>query len=186
MKILALGHRQQTGKDTLANFMVTRIRLNNRRLNVQAAGFADELKDTCYRLYSWAGVKRKEHYEINPKERTVVLPLLGITVRQLWINVGNHMRQYDPNVWVKALLTRPGVDVMIIKDLRFPNEVQNVKEHGGNIVKVTRQGSPIVTDGADDPLASYEEWDLTLDNDGTMEELSRKADMLVDTFLKFN
>jgi hypothetical protein len=73
MKILALGHRAQTGKDTLSGFMATEIRLTNKKVNVQVAGFADELKDFCYKMYSWAGLKRKEHYETHPEDKKLVL-----------------------------------------------------------------------------------------------------------------
>jgi hypothetical protein len=182
MQILALGHRQQTGKDTLAGFIATRVRLTSRKLNVQVAGFADELKDTCFRLYSWAGIQRKEHYERFPADKEVFLPALGKTVRQVWIEVGNHMRQYDVNVWVRALLTRPLVDVMIVKDLRFPHEVGLVRQAGGAVIKVTRASAPEIDDDADVGLKGFEDWDLIVDNDGTKEELNQKADLIVSSF----
>lgn len=181
MKIVAFGHRAQTGKDTLASFMATHLRLTNRRINVQVAGFADELKDACYKLYSWAGLKRKEHYEKNPADKNVILAN-GKTVRQLWIEVGNHMRQYDPDVWVRALLTRPQVDILLVKDLRFPNEYEMVKGLGGHCVKVEREDVPVLTDEADTALAGQEEWDLIVDNNGDKQLLNRKAQMLVETF----
>jgi hypothetical protein len=181
MKIVAFGHRAQTGKDTLAGFMATLLRLTNRRVNVQVAGFADELKDFCYKMYAWSGLKRKEHYEKNPGDKNVVLSD-GKTVRQLWIEVGNHMRQYDPDVWVRALLTRPQVDILLVKDLRFPNEFNMVKELGGHCVKVIRDNVPVLNDEADTALASQEEWDLIVDNNGDKQLLNRKAEMLISTF----
>jgi hypothetical protein len=181
MKIVAFGHRAQTGKDTLSGFMATRLRLTNRRVNVVVAGFADELKDACYKWYSWAGLKRKEHYENNPGDKNVVLAN-GKTVRQLWIDVGNHMRQYDPDVWVRALLTRPQVDILLVKDLRFPNEFNMVKELGGHCIKVIRESVPVLNDEADTALATQEEWDLIVDNNDNKDQLYRKAGMLIDTF----
>jgi hypothetical protein len=182
MKILALGHRAQTGKDTLSGFMATEIRLTNKKVNVQVAGFADELKDFCYKMYSWAGLKRKEHYETHPEDKKLTLPAIGKTVRQLWIDVGNHMRQYDGDIWVRGLLTRPQVDILIVKDLRFPNEFEMVKKLGGHCVKVIREAVPVLTDDADTALADCTEWDLIVDNDGDKKELHRKAGMLIDTF----
>jgi hypothetical protein len=182
MKILALGHRAQTGKDTLSGFMATQIRLTNKKVNVQVAGFADELKDACYKWYSWAGLKRKEHYETNPQDKNTYLPALGKTVRQLWIEVGNHMRKFDNDVWVRALLTRPQVDILIVKDLRFPNEFAMVKQLGGNCVKITRESVPVLTDEADTALDGCADWDLVVDNDGDKKELHRKAGMLIDAF----
>jgi len=182
MKIVAFGHRAQTGKDTLSGFLATNLRLTSRKINVQVAGFADELKDASYKWYSWAGLKRKEHYETNPQDKNIVLQPLGKTVRQLWIEVGNHMRQYDPDVWVRALLTRPQVDILLVKDLRFPNEFNMVKELGGYCVKVIRDDVPVLNDEADTALKDCEDWDLIVDNNGNKDQLNRKAKMLIDTF----
>lgn len=182
MKILALGHRAQTGKDTLAGFMATQIRLTNRKVNVQVAGFADEMKDFCYKMYSWAGLKRKEHYETYPEDKNTILVPLGKTVRQLWIEVGNHMRAYDNDVWVRALLTRPQVDTLIVKDCRYQNEFDMVKKLGGNCVKIIRDNVPVLDNVADNALESCSDWDLVVDNNGDKAELHRKATMLVETF----
>lgn len=182
MKILGFGHRAQTGKDTLSGFMATEIRLHNRKVNVQVAGFADELKDACYKWYAWAGLKRKEFYETNPGAKNDILVPLGKTVRQLWIEVGNHMRKYDNDVWVRALLTRPQVDILIVKDMRFPNEFEMVKQLGGSCVKITRDCVPVLDDEADTALAGCSEWDLIVDNDGSKQELMTKAKMLIDAF----
>jgi hypothetical protein len=181
MKIVAFGHRAQTGKDTLSGFMATQLRLTRRGINVVVAGFADELKDFCYKMYSWAGLKRKEHYEKNPQDKNVILAN-GKTVRQLWIEVGNHMRGYDPDVWVRGLLTRPQVDVLLVKDLRFPNEFKIVRELGGWCIKVVRDDVPVLNDEADTALAGETEWDVIVDNNGDMGQLYRKAEMLIDSF----
>lgn len=180
MKIVAFGHRAQTGKDTLAKFMATQLRLIKRGINVQVAGFADEMKDACYKWYAWAGLKRKEHYEAHPEEKNTVLQPLGKTVRQLWIAVGNHMRKFDDDVWVRALLTRPQVDVLIVKDMRFPNEFKMVKELGGTCIKIERDGVPILTDEADTALANCTEWDMIVDNNDDKQLLNKKAIMLVE------
>ncbi len=181
MKIIALGHRQQTGKDTLAGFIATNVRCVSSKKNVQVAGFADELKDVCYRLYAWAGMMRKEHYEIHPEDRSKVLKN-GKTVREIWIDVGNHMRKYDENVWVKALLTRPGVDVLIIKDLRFMNEVKAVKAHEGVVIKVIRLGQPEIDDDADKVLKDFVGWDLVVENNTTRAALNEHAKIITNLY----
>ena len=182
MKILALGHRKQTGKDTLARFIASRLRLNNRGLNVIVAGFADELKDTVYRLYGWAGVKPKEYYEAHQAEREVILPQIGMSYRAKLIQIGNHTRAIDECVWSNALLKKLNVDVLIIKDLRFPHEITQVHSCGGHVVKVVRPGIPEDTDGADEPLATFNEWDHIVVNDGDLNKLNQAADFLIQKF----
>jgi hypothetical protein len=180
MKIIALGHRAQTGKDTLAGFLMTELRLAKRGMNIQVAGFADEMKDFCYRMYAWAGLKRKEHYESHPEDKKVVLTPLGKTVRDLWIEVGNHMRKYDDDVWVRALLTRPQVDILIVKDMRFPNEAAWVDKLGGFKVKVTRDSAEVLDNVADNALDGYDKWNWMIENDGDKHELMRQAGKLIN------
>lgn len=151
-------------------------------MNIVVAGFADELKDTCYRLYSWTGLKHKEYYEQFPLEKETLLPALNMTVRDLWIKFGNHCRQYDSGIWVKALLTKPQVDVMIIKDMRFPNEVACVKQLNGHCIKVNRPSQIKQNDGADDPLEDYANWDHVVDNLGTLNDLNDHAQNLIGLF----
>jgi hypothetical protein len=179
MKIVAFGHRAQTGKDTLCGFMTTQLRLVKRGVNIQVAGFADELKDFAYRMYAWAGLKRKEYYEQHPEAKNDYLAPLGKTVRTLWIELGNHMRKYDGDVWVRAILTRPQVDILLVKDLRFPNEFKMVKELGGHCIKVERADVPVLTDEADTALADCTAWDLIVDNNGDKQLLNKTASGLI-------
>lgn len=182
MKIIAFGHRAATGKDTLAGFLATQLRLNNRKLNIQVVGFADELKDVCYRLYAWAGMKRKEHYEQYPNDKNVMLVPLNKTVRTVWIEVGNHMREYDKNVWIKAMLNKPDIDILIIKDARYLNEIEAIIEHNGVTVKVVRDSVPVLDDVTDNALADYTGWDLVVENNGTLNQLNDWAGKLITRF----
>lgn len=117
----------------------------------------------------------KDYYERNPLTKETILTTINKSARQVWIDIGNHMRKYDENVWVKALLTKPNVDILIIKDLRFPNEAKQVLDHNGILLKVTKPGSPIIADGADDPLEDWTNWQAIIENTGTLHDLNQKA-----------
>lgn len=181
MKIFALGHRQRTGKDTLAKFIETVIRTRTKGKNIQVVGFADVLKDVCFNMYAHLGLCRAQFYELNPDFREKPLSN-GKTPRQIWIEVGNHMRQYDENIWVNAVLNKPNVDVLILKDLRFPNEVLKVQERGGTLIKVTRPNQPIVDDAADTPLVEFDGWNEVVVNDQGLEQLMEIANRLVNKY----
>lgn len=50
-------------------------------------------------------------------------------------------RKLDPNVWVKATITkitRDKPDLAIITDCRFPNEVEAIQNIGGKVIRLTR------------------------------------------------
>lgn len=92
------------------------------------------------------------------------------------------MRAIYPDIWVDtlfedyALSTPAGGSVLIIPDVRFPNEVKAIRERGGILVKVTAPGVPEDTDGADDVLADYDGWDFTIANDFTERTINRHAE----------
>lgn len=176
MKIIALGHRSRMGKDTFATFIATQLRLKRNRINVKIVGFADPLKDTCTQLYGWAGVQRKEYYEEHPEARDIVLLDLGFTVVDLWIKVGMMMRAVYQDTWVNSLYhEHRKVDVLVIKDLRFENEVQSVIDRKGLLVKIHNPRTPYRSSPADEPLEAYKSWNTTIVNDGDLPALHEKA-----------
>jgi hypothetical protein len=50
-------------------------------------------------------------------------------------------RKLDPDVWVKATISkivREKPDIAIITDCRFPNEVESIQNIGGKVLRLTR------------------------------------------------
>lgn len=176
--IIAFGHRKNVGKDTCAKYLATIIKTEIRGINLQRYGFADELKDQCYRLYSWAGMKTRQHYEEHPHEKSMFLSAIGKTVRQVWIDYGALVvREVYSNTWIDFLLNRPGCHVMLITDLRFENEFDRVHQLGGILVKVENPNVSYTDDEADRPLRNKpdNEWDYVINNDGTLSDLYTKV-----------
>lgn len=181
MKIIAFGHQKRVGKDTCARFVATQLRLEYGMRNVQKKGFADEVKVQCYTLFAWAGLQPGHYYEEqeNMHKREEVLPLIGLTPRQLWIGHGMACRTYYENIWVDYLLKGTKADFLIVSDLRFPNEAASIQALGGSVVKITRPEIPHTSDAADDPLLTYNGWDHHIINDGTQCQLMEKVDSLL-------
>ena len=180
MKILALGHRKRTGKDTFARFLVTYLRTHTRNLNIQKAGFADKLKDICHQMFNWAGLMDGLYYDANPDQREMPLPKIGKTPREIWIAVGNEFRNVYEHVWIDYLLNKQNCDILIVTDLRYPNEFNRVKQLGGLCCKVVRPDLPITHDIADDALQNYEDnkWDHHIINDTDLNSLNRSAETI--------
>jgi hypothetical protein len=183
--ILGFGHRKRTGKDTLAKFVVSILREHEgyRGKNVSRRGFADHLYNTCYLLYSWAGFKRREYYEEYPEAKEAVLPALGKSPRQILIDVGCHLRLYDPPVWINAALRSDNADVIVVSDLRYPNEYQAIKEAGGYCFKVVRPSVKNTDDAADCALDKQPHWDDIVENSGTLKDLHNQARRIVEAFV---
>jgi hypothetical protein len=185
MKIVAFGHEKRVGKDTVANFLATYLSTRNPGLKILKAGFADKLKDVCHKLFAWAGLQEGGYYELpetlHLKEEK--LPALRMSPRETWIAVGTQMRTIYEDVWLDALLKQADVDVLVIPDLRYPNEVNRILNEGGLVFKVTRPGLKRSSDVADDSLLNYRRWTGTIVNDGSLEDLLGKTIRLADTYL---
>jgi hypothetical protein len=184
MQVIGLGHYSRTGKDTLANFMV-----NDgawRGLKVVKQSFAWELKDVCHQLYGWAGLRSPEFYETDEgqKLRNVKLPAVGggLSPVEIWCRMGtdavrNHV---DSETWVNYLLHTPRVcDILVIPDVRFPNEANAIKERGGKLVKVVRPYHGPLETVADEALLNYEGWDYVVGSSGLLSDLEKWATRLV-------
>jgi hypothetical protein len=187
MLILAFGHEKGVGKDTAARFAKTHLRSNNRVKRVEIRGFADKLKDVCYQMYSWAGLMPGDFYEEpgNHHLKEVPLPTIGKSPRQIWIAMGNGVRDlvFD-GTWLEWLLVNTWVDFLIVKDMRFPIEADRIKVLGGTVVKIDRPDVPHTADTADDPLMTYTRWDHTITNiTGDLDWLYKSVVNIVETMI---
>jgi len=103
-----------------------------------------------------------------------------------------------PNIWVNALFADYGKPILnrwddkgnnmpaswIISDVRFPNEVEAIKAKGGIIIRVERNNFfydekgkkclKIDNHPSETALDDYKDFDYTIDNNGTIEELIQK------------
>ena len=162
MKILGLGHYSRTGKDSLAN-SIRSYACAMGEIKVKKISFAWKLKQIAYELYGWAGLREPEFYDTKAGEghRDLAVRAVGKTPIEIWCDLGMKMREICPSTWVDYVLqTDHDCDLLIIPDVRFPNEVKAVKEMGGRLVKVVREGyGPRDTD-ADQALVGWDGWDI--------------------------
>jgi hypothetical protein len=157
-----------------------------RSRHAKKTAFANKLKAICYDLYGWAGMQRPEHYDENPVDRETILPAIGKTPREIWIEVGNQMRKVYEDVWIDYALRAVGSkppEFLIITDLRYPNEMRKIKQLGGVCIKIDRPEIPKSNDVADTALEGCTEWDRVLLNDGTKASLNEQMCRLADEYL---
>jgi hypothetical protein len=177
---IGLGHYSRTGKDTFANYLVAALRERAPHLRVLKRSFAWKLKQITYELYAWAGMQPPEHYETKEgeKDRDVVLPALGMTPVQVWVQFGTKAirEQVYAATWLDYLLkTKHDADVLIIPDCRFPNEADAIKAAGGVAIKIVRPDYGPRKTVADRALLGYDGWDYVLGDRGSMEALDEAA-----------
>jgi hypothetical protein len=127
------------------------------------------------------------YYESNPEDREKILPAIGKTPRQIQIDLGTPaIRQaVFEGTWVEYLMhTHKPDEVLIIPDVRFPNEVNAIRERGGFLFKIENPRVPITHDVADDAISDYENWDYRIVNDGTIDDLRTKLQPVVAAIME--
>jgi hypothetical protein len=182
MRIVAVGHYSRTGKDSFANYLVQSIKELHPAMKVKKVSLAWKLKQVCFDLYGWAGVREPEFYDTPEGEpfRDIMLPDLGMTPVELWVKVGTpalREQVYD-RTWIDYLFKTPrDLDVMVVPDIRFENEILAARQADpcAIIGKVVRPGKGPRNTGPDRQLLGYSDWDFVIGGSGRMSELQQFA-----------
>lgn len=175
IEVVMLGYKARSGKDTLANLMAT-------RAQYFPVAFATKLKEMVADLY------RFSHDQMYCDGKDVKDDRYKMTPRQVLQQFGQSQRAIYEPIWVEALLfgeveaaIRAGARRFVITDFRFPNEFQTVlrwAEIRGDVkllvFKLNRDANMSFV-GQDDvsetALDSFTDWDATIDNNGTLDDL---------------
>lgn len=180
MKVIGLGHYSRTGKDSLANALIASLKEYDPSLKVAKIPFAWKLKQISHDLYGWAGMREPEFYETSEGEkyRDIILPAIGKTPVQIWVDLGTPAvrEKVYQETWVDYLLkTERDLDVLIVPDVRFPNEIQAMESVGAILAKVVRPGYGPRKTVADRALLGYAGWHYVIGESGRMGELREWA-----------
>lgn len=179
MKILGLGHYSRTGKDTFANAVIERLQKHT-DLKASKIPFAWKLKQICHELYAWDGMREPEFYDTpdGEKYRDIKLPTIGKTPVEIWVAMGTpaiREQVYQPT-WIDYLLKSDlGLDVLVVPDVRFPNEVSAIKDLGGTLIKIVRPGYGPRNTVADQALVGFTGWDYVFGAHGDINMLRLEA-----------
>ena len=186
MQIVAFGNKKGVGKSTCGKFLATFLKIENPNLKIKQISFAAKLKDISFQLYGWAGLKRGVYYESHYELKEIVLPQLELSPRQIWIEVGNKMREVYENTWINFALFGINTDIIIITDLRFRNEAKAILRASGLIVKINRLGISQGTDPAEVELDSWpdRQWDCIIDNNSSLQDLHSTVEQIAKGLLE--
>ena len=171
--IIGLGHRQGVGKDTCAKIL-----RQQSKLAVQTLSFAHKLKYHCWTLFHDLGLETPEYYLLDYDAKNQILPHMGKTPREIWIEYGNAMRKIYSDIWIHKVMGRMIQEnyLYIITDLRFPNEFEAIQELGGICIRIDRDDAIVSNDESDTALADIPDsnWDIIITNNGDIKDLADK------------
>lgn len=140
-RILAFSGRKQSGKSTGAQYVESIIGNHGLNINHRTYSFADPLKqDICMNIL---GLTYEQCYGSDEDKNTLTdLEWEGkrLTAREAMEIIGTDIfRRLKNNVWVDATISRiqrDNLDLAIIPDCRFPNEVDTILDHGGYVIRL--------------------------------------------------
>lgn len=142
-----------SGKDTIADFLVS-------HHGYRRESFASTLKDAVASVFGWDRImlegttkasrawREQEDEWWSERLGTKVTPRL---VLQLW-GTDVCRKAYHDDIWIASLENklRKIEDNIVISDCRFPNEIQAIKNLGGEVIRVIRGAEPAWYDKAID------------------------------------
>ncbi len=145
------------------------------------AAFAYPMREMLYAL----GVPRRNMVDRELKEAPI--PWLGgHSYRKLAQTLGTEWGRncLGENFWVDAAFARvklllEGHDVMLITDVRFPNEAARLKAEGGYLIRINRPGLAPVNPHPSEEHVPHFKPDFDVDNDSTVEALRDKLLQIV-------
>lgn len=105
------------------------------------------------------------------------------TIRQLLQKFGTEVgRNISPNLWVDALMndyieakSKGYEEDWIVTDVRFKNEAEAIRENGGILIRLNRNTGFNDQHSSETALDDYKNFDLIIDNNGTLDELIDKV-----------
>jgi hypothetical protein len=166
-EIIGLVGFARTGKDTAAQTLID-------DFGFERLSFADPIRNAIYTLNPYvteAGLRLQN-----------LVDMLGwdacktqyLEVRRLLQVFGTEVarEQWSDSFWVDLGFSQMKPDgKYVITDVRFPNEAEAVKAHGGRLWKIIRPGVGPVNGHASDSFIDQIECDTLIRNDGFLEDL---------------
>lgn len=181
MLIIGLHGKAGAGKDTAAEMLQSFLPEGSTR----TVAFATPLKEAAKAKFGLSD------WQVNTQEgKKELVPALGKTVRQLLELEGTESTRhvYGDNFWIWRMSQevdkafKENTKVFIITDVRFENEAQFVRDNGGLVFQIDRELEKelaTVSHASAQPLPR-ELVDISIDNNGTIEDLTNTLKELVE------
>ena len=164
-RIIVFSGKQFSGKDTVAKILLEKFK------SFKRVGIADAIK---MRYSEKTGLSLEEIEENKSKYRKDLIEL------------GNWGRAQNPDYWLNTIIEDN--NNIIVTDIRMKHELDVFKRNGAITVRVEateqvrgKRGQLISTeDETETQLDNISDWDFTIDNNGSYDDLLLKTKMLTD------
>jgi hypothetical protein len=117
-----------------------------------------------------------ESYLSDPWRKDSRLHELGVSPRHLMRTLGTEWGRdcVHTDVWALLALKRIKdirilAGLVVVDDVRFPNEAELIRKHGGQLWKIERKDAALASDHASDTsMADWDDFDAVIHNNGSL------------------
>lgn len=130
--IIAISGKKGHGKDMLGSILID-------EYNFKRDYFARPIKESAKRIFGFT------EEQVNGSLKEEIDKYWGFSPRWAIQQIGTDLfrENIDKDVWIKSLKRRIkkfDKDLIVITDARFPNEVDAIRELGGIVFRIKREG----------------------------------------------
>lgn len=173
-KIIGISGKKGSGKDTF-------YKLFNKHSPYiyQNAKLTDKLREIASNI---TGLPLSYFYDRNKYDTH--LDIWGMNIRQLLQKLGlEALREnFDYDVWLKTFFANYDKEEnYMITDIRFPNEIEAIREHGGIVIRLEgRSEDDGDNHGSEHALNNFNDYDYIIDNSGSIDNYENEILELID------
>ncbi len=148
--------------------------------------FATSVKDICCILFGYDRDKiegntiQDRFWREQIDEKTTNIMGYNMSPRDAMIFIGTKFgrNQINENIWIETLFNRyenSNNKKLLITDLRFPNEYDEIKKRGGIVIRINRKDNHYNSNHISECALDYHNFDYIINNDGTIDDLKIKV-----------
>ena len=193
MTIIGLCGNKRAGKDSFADHLISKYK------TIQKYSFAGPLKKACQIMFCLSSE------QIDGTLKETVDKRWGLSPRQIFQTFGTDLVRneypklvpgtqvekigssfwvYRFQIWYENWIKENPKKVLIITDIRFPDEFDVLKKMGATIIKITRPSYSINDNHISEKNISKIDGDYHIINEGTLNEYQNKIEQLYLKIIK--
>ena len=173
--IVGLSGYAQTGKDTVANYLIE-------RYGFTRVAFADPIREAIYRLNPKIAIADMrdvplatavdglgwESVKVDSSDARELLQRMGT-------EVGRHM--FGENFWVdQAMQKISQYENVVITDVRYPNELEAILKASGEAWRIVKDDVSAVNRHGSETALDHYQFEYIIFNNGTKKDLYESVD----------
>lgn len=171
MRVILIGGKARSGKDTFADFLIDDLEKKGKKVcKIQVGQY---IKYYATKYFGWDGRE-----ETKPRD---LLIKLGTEIIREKIDPDFHINRLIEDIRVLSYF----YDIFVVSDIRFPVEIEKPREEFDNVIaiKMKRHSDELNEEQkkhiTETGLDNFNDFDYEIDNSKSLEELNEKAKELL-------